>query len=311
MLNKSSKEITKRSLNVIGDSSKKSKVQTSLLSHFTIDITPRPAAYPSIDAKYESFQNRTDEMNISDSENFSMEESLIDQEMCKLELEFIHESWLSLLKCEFTKPYFKNLKNFLKSEIQKGVKIFPPSDRIYYWSQLCQFQSTKVVIIGQDPYHDDGQAMGLCFSVPKSLKIPPSLVNIFKEMTNDLPEFKIPGHGDLTEWAHQGVLLLNTSLTVRAHEAASHSGKGWEQFTDSVIRIINDQRNNIVFILWGNHAQKKASMIDKSRHLILMGVHPSPLSASRGFFGCKHFSKTNAYLRDHDIEPINWQITPK
>lgn len=165
-----------------------------------------------------------------------------------------------------------------------------------------------MIILGQDPYHNDGQAMGMAFSVPRDFKpLPPSLQNIYKELAKEFPEtFSIPKHGDLSGWAQQGVLLLNATLTVKAHEAASHANRGWEQFTDSVIATLNRTRSNLVFLLWGNHAQKKGSMIDKSKHLVLNAAHPSPLSASRGFFGCGHFKAANEYLQSHDLDPIDW-----
>lgn len=231
-----------------------------------------------------------------------------EEALFSLEIAQIPAGWLRHLRAELSKPYFVRLKRFLDEERQRGCKIFPPEDKIYSWARLCPFDRLKVVIIGQDPYHNDGQAMGLCFSVPRQVAIPPSLINIYKELADDIPGFVPPQHGDLSHWAEQGILLLNTSLTVRAHEPASHSGKGWEQFTDAVIRAVNAHRHNVVFILWGNHAQKKASMIDRKRHLVLAGVHPSPLSAARGFFGCKHFGKTNEYLRSKGLEPIDWQL---
>lgn len=229
-----------------------------------------------------------------------------DRALLRTELEFLNFSWLRHLFPELTKPYFRQLKKFLQQETNCGYQIFPPESQIYYWSQLCLLESTRVVIIGQDPYHNDRQAMGLCFSVPKDVSTPPSLLNIYKELASDIPGFVAPQHGDLSGWARQGILLLNTSLTVRAHEPASHAGKGWEQLTDAVIQLVNRKRNNVVFILWGAHAQRKASTVDKKRHLILSGVHPSPLSAARGFFGCKHFSRTNEYLIKNNLAPIDW-----
>ncbi len=237
-------------------------------------------------------------------------DELTEQEKELLELELTHlpPSWLPYVWMELRKPYLKSLKQFLQSEYDRGVKIFPPSQSIYMWAHLCPFDRIKVVILGQDPYHNDGQAMGLCFSVPPTTApLPPSLVNIYKELATDIDTFgSPPKHGDLSGWAKQGVLLLNTSLTVRAHEPASHAGRGWELFTDSIIKAVNLHRNHCVFILWGNHAQKKSPVIDKGRHLVLPGVHPSPLSASRGFLGCKHFSKTNQYLQSHGMDPIDW-----
>lgn len=230
-----------------------------------------------------------------------------EEDFLALELSQLSSDWLVYLGPELSKPYFRRLKEFLNEERCK-TKVFPPEDLMYSWARLCPFKGVKVVLIGQDPYHNDKQAMGLCFSVPKGVPIPPSLLNIYRELTQDVTGFKAPNHGDLSYWAEQGVLLLNTSLSVRAHEPASHAGRGWELFTDAVIRSVNGHRKNIVFILWGNHAQKKASMVDRKKHLVLTGVHPSPLSASRGFFGCKHFSKTNEYLQNHGIQSIDWQL---
>lgn len=230
------------------------------------------------------------------------------ERLLALELAEIPPSWLRHISDELTKPYFIRLREFLAEERHRGCKIFPPDPQVYSWAKLCPFEAVRVVIIGQDPYHNDGQAMGLCFSVPRGVVPPPSLLNIYKELSQDVPGFVPPRHGDLSHWAQQGVLLLNTSLTVRAHEPASHSGKGWEQFTDAVIKCINRDRKNVVFILWGNHAQKKAAMISTGRHHVLRGVHPSPLSAARGFFGCKHFSKANQYLIGKGLAPIDWQL---
>jgi uracil-DNA glycosylase len=216
----------------------------------------------------------------------------------------IEESWKEVLGEEFNQPYFIALKGFLLSE-KKQHTIYPPGSKIFEAFNLTPFDNVKVVILGQDPYHGPGQAHGLCFSVPDGIAPPPSLINIFKELRSDtgLP---VPGHGNLENWAKQGVLLINATLTVRANQAGSHQKKGWETFTDKVIETLSERRNNLVFILWGNYAQQKSVLIDSRRHLILKSVHPSPLSASRGFFGCKHFSKTNAYLTQNYIEPIDW-----
>ena len=226
-----------------------------------------------------------------------------------LEHETMHESWLNALETEFTKPYFVRLKAFLQTEWDKSIKIFPPQNRIYSWTNLCPIDRVKVVILGQDPYHNDGQAMGLAFSVPRECRpLPPSLRNIYKELTAEYPDkFVSPKHGCLESWARQGVLLLNATLTVKAHEAASHSNRGWEMFTDQVIAHLNAQcNNNLVFLLWGNHAQKKSSMINKQKHLVLTAAHPSPLSASRGFFGCDHFKQANQFLVEKGNDPIEW-----
>ena len=215
----------------------------------------------------------------------------------------IHESWKSALQEEFSKPYFSELKKFLLDEKQK-YPVYPPGPLIFGAFNQTPFDEVKVVILGQDPYHGAGQANGLCFSVSQGIKHPPSLVNIFKEMQKDL-NVPYPKTGDLSGWARQGVLLLNTTLTVREASPASHQGHGWEEFTDSVIRRLSEQRKGIVFILWGRHAQNKKPLIDLSRHHILEAAHPSPFSAN-GFFGCRHFSKTNYLLMQENVQPVNW-----
>ena len=218
----------------------------------------------------------------------------------------IEESWRVILKDEFQKGYFTELKTFLTAE-KKIHSIFPKAADTFSAFNLCAFNSTKVVVIGQDPYHGPGQAQGLSFSVPKGMKLPPSLKNIFKELHADL-NFEIPTHGDLTSWAQQGVLLLNASLTVRAKQAATHQKKGWEQFTNRVIKEISDKKEGVVFLLWGKFAKEKEVLIDSTKHHILTAPHPSPFSAHSGFFGCKHFSKTNYLLLQQNQDPINWQI---
>lgn len=216
----------------------------------------------------------------------------------------IDESWKARLQDEFDKPYFKTLADFVRQEYGNGV-VYPPAKLIFNAFDLCPFDDVKVVIIGQDPYHGPGQAHGLCFSVNDGVQFPPSLNNIFKEIHDDLGK-PIPTTGNLTRWERQGVLLLNATLTVRQHQAGSHQGKGWETFTDAVIRKLNDERENLVFILWGSYAQKKGAVIDRSRHLVLQSVHPSPLSAYAGFFGNHHFSKANEWLREHGMAEIDW-----
>ena len=218
----------------------------------------------------------------------------------------IEESWKIILKDEFQKEYFAELKTFLTAE-KKIYSIYPKGGDTFSAFNLCSFDSTKVVVIGQDPYHGSGQAHGLSFSVPKGIKPPPSLKNIFKELHTDL-NFEIPNHGDLTSWAQQGVLLLNATLTVRAKQAASHQKKGWEQFTSRVIKEISDKKEGVVFLLWGRFAQDKEVLIDSTKHHILTAPHPSPFSAHSGFFGCKHFSETNYLLSQQNQDPINWQI---
>ena len=218
----------------------------------------------------------------------------------------IQNDWLVPLSPEFKKPYYANLYKKIREEYA-STQIFPPSDEIFTAFELTPLAEVKVVIIGQDPYHGDGQAHGLCFSVKPDIETPPSLVNIYKELNSDLGCY-IPNNGYLTKWAKQGVLMLNTVLTVRAHQANSHRGIGWEEFTDAAIRILNEQDRPIVYLLWGKPAQMKKSMLKNPKHLILEAPHPSPLSAYRGFFGCQHFSKTNAFLKENGLAPIDWQI---
>lgn len=218
----------------------------------------------------------------------------------------IQNKWLSVLSGEFKKAYYAKLFEFVKEEYSKH-QIFPPSEDIFNAFHFTDYDKVKVVILGQDPYHNDGQAHGLCFSVKPGVEAPPSLVNIYQELRDDLGCY-IPNNGYLEKWARQGVLMLNTVLTVRAHEANSHRGKGWEQFTDAAIAALNKQDTPIVFILWGRPAQMKKNMLNNPNHLILEAPHPSPLSAYRGFFGSKPFSKTNAFLVSKGLEPIDWQI---
>lgn len=218
----------------------------------------------------------------------------------------IQNDWLEPLSPEFRKPYYAELFKFVQSEYASR-KIFPPADDIFNAFHLTPLHEVKAVILGQDPYHNDGQAHGLCFSVKPEVEIPPSLVNIYKELQDDLGCY-IPNNGYLTKWARQGVLMLNTVLTVRAHQANSHRGMGWEEFTDAAIRILNEQDRPVVFILWGSPAQRKAQMLNNPKHLILKAPHPSPLSAYRGFFGSRPFSQTNAFLEKNGVEPIDWQI---
>lgn len=219
----------------------------------------------------------------------------------------LEESWKEALSQEFASPYMQQLKAFLVEEKQRGKVIFPRGSEYFRALDLTPLDEVQVVILGQDPYHGFGQAHGLCFSVRPGVRIPPSLVNIYKELETDLG---IPParHGFLESWAKQGVLLLNSVLTVEESQAASHQGKGWERFTDAVIRRVNDECDGVVFMLWGSYAQKKAAFVDTERHLVLKSVHPSPLSAHNGFFGCRHFSKANAYLEEHGREPIEWAL---
>ncbi|UXX78540.1 uracil-DNA glycosylase [Reichenbachiella carrageenanivorans] len=216
----------------------------------------------------------------------------------------IEKSWKSKLQAEFEAEYFKNLTLFVKSAYQ-GHKIFPPAGQIFRAFDLCPFDETRVVILGQDPYHGDGQAHGLCFSVQEGMRMPPSLKNIFKEIQDDLGIVS-PSHGSLERWAKQGVLLLNATLTVQAHEPGSHQKQGWEEFTDAVVKVLVSQKENLVFLLWGAYAQRKGEFIDESRHYVLKSAHPSPFAAHRGFFGNKHFSKTNTFLRNNGCKEIEW-----
>ncbi len=218
----------------------------------------------------------------------------------------IDKSWAEILANEFNSPYFFQLKTFLIEEKQK-YNIFPKGSQIFSAFNRTPFDKVKVVIIGQDPYHGENQANGLCFSVANGVKNPPSLINIFKELNTDLG-IRIPKNGNLEKWANQGVLLLNATLTVRAHEAGSHQNKGWEIFTDSIIKHLSEKKEGLVFILWGNYAQAKQKLIDTSRHFVLKAAHPSPFSAYNGFFGCKHFSKTNEILIKQGKQPISWSI---
>ncbi|MCB9025858.1 MAG: uracil-DNA glycosylase [Bdellovibrionaceae bacterium] len=220
----------------------------------------------------------------------------------------LEESWKNRLISEFKKDYMENLKSFLKQEYQNKKTIFPRGVEFFSALNSTPLDQVKVVIIGQDPYHGPNQAHGLCFSVKPGVKIPPSLVNIYQELKNDIG-FKPPTHGYLQEWAEQGVLLLNATLSVEEGRAGSHQNKGWEQFTDKVIHVLSETQKNLVFMLWGSYAQKKGSAIDTTKHLVLKAPHPSPLSAYRGFLGCKHFSKTNVYLKKVGKTPIHWQIS--
>jgi uracil-DNA glycosylase len=216
----------------------------------------------------------------------------------------IEESWKAHLQEEFGKPYFERLTEYVRQEYADKT-VYPPAKLIFNAFNRCPFQNVKVVIVGQDPYHEPGQAHGLCFSVPEEMSLPPSLQNIYREIAQDMGK-KTPRSGNLERWAEQGVLLLNATLTVQAHHAGSHQGKGWEEFTDAAIRHLASEREHLVFILWGAYAQRKGESIDANRHLILKSPHPSPLSAHRGFFGNKHFSRANDYLKAHGKQPVDW-----
>ncbi|OSI14896.1 uracil-DNA glycosylase [Neisseria dentiae] len=218
------------------------------------------------------------------------------------------QTWHDALGAEKQQPYFQHILSTVKAERASGQTVYPPAADVFNAFKATEFCQVKVVILGQDPYHGAGQAHGLAFSVRPEVDIPPSLANIYKELATDIEGFHIPNHGYLQHWADQGVLLLNTVLTVRAHQAHSHAALGWEQFTDRVIAQLNEHRRNVVFMLWGSHAQKKGAFIDRSRHLVLSAPHPSPLSAYRGFFGCRHFSQANAYLQQHGLGAVDWQV---
>ncbi|CAJ1068780.1 uracil DNA glycosylase a [Xyrichtys novacula] len=215
------------------------------------------------------------------------------------------EGWRKELAAEFGKPYFKQLMSFVSEERNRHT-VYPPVQEVFTWTQMCDIRDVKVVILGQDPYHGPNQAHGLCFSVRRPVPPPPSLENIYKELLTDIEGFKHPGHGDLTGWARQGVLLLNAVLTVRAHQANSHKDKGWENFTDAVVQWLSNNLDGLVFMLWGSYAQKKGATINRKRHHILKAVHPSPLSAHRGFFGCRHFSQANELLEQSGKAPVDW-----
>jgi uracil-DNA glycosylase len=216
----------------------------------------------------------------------------------------IETSWKEALKDEFASPYFEELSKTIREAYLQGP-VYPPPKQVFNAFELCPFDKVKVVILGQDPYHGKGQAHGLCFSVPEGIRQPPSLQNIYKEIRDDLGK-EIPESGNLERWAHQGVLLLNATLTVLPSQAGSHQGLGWERFTDAVIKVISERKEHAVFLLWGRYAQEKGSHIDESKHLVLKAAHPSPFSAYNGFFGCKHFSKTNEYLKEHGVGQIDW-----
>ena len=228
-----------------------------------------------------------------------------DPELSEIGLE---ASWRKRLQVDFDAEYMLELRDFLREQKLLGKTVYPSKDEIFAALNATPFDAVKIVILGQDPYHSPGQAHGLCFSVRQNVPVPPSLRNIYKELAADI-NFLPPKHGCLNEWAQQGVLLLNSVLTVEGNLAASHKNKGWEKFTDSIVSHLNDKAENIVFILWGNYAQKKGAMIDRARHLVLESPHPSPLSASRGFYGNHHFSKSNEYLRAHDVAAIDWQLS--
>jgi uracil-DNA glycosylase len=261
------------------------------------------AANPSFKSNLDKFLVKNQSVNSVDfreNTNKNNQCKVINCKVCNIE-SFINKNWLDLLKDEIKKEYFLNIKNILHTDLI----FYPALDKIFNFTHFSSFENIKVVIIGQDPYHNPGQAMGLSFSVPKNIKAPPSLVNIYKELTIDIPTFVTPSHGDLTSWAKQGVLLLNDTLTVLKNKPASHSEIGWKLFTKKILELINIKLDNVVFMLWGNHARQKRKLIDDSKHLILEAGHPSPFSV-KTFQGCKHFSKANEYLKKHSKTEINW-----
>ena len=219
----------------------------------------------------------------------------------------MHESWLAVLGDELEQPYMQELRAFLVAELTAGRRFYPPADKVFNALALTPFEDVRVVVLGQDPYHGPGQAMGLCFSVPAGVPLPPSLRNIFDELQSDVGIAR-PSSGDLSPWAERGVLLLNAVLTVAPGQAASHAGKGWEQFTDRAIRELSERREGIVFLLWGRYAQQKGAIVDRTRHDVLAAAHPSPLSAANGFLGCRHFSQTSALLQQGGREPVDWSL---
>jgi len=219
----------------------------------------------------------------------------------------IHSTWLEVLGDELETEQMQELRAFLRAELTAGWSFFPPADRVFNALWLTPFDEVRVVILGQDPYHGPGQAMGLCFSVPPGVPKPPSLQNIFKELADDVGMAR-PAGGDLTPWAERGVLLLNAVLTVQPRKAASHAGKGWERFTDRAVRELSERRDGLVFLLWGRYAQEKGAIVDRARHHVLTAPHPSPYSAASGFFGCRHFSLANAYLATRGSEPVDWRL---
>ncbi|KAL6068599.1 Uracil-DNA glycosylase [Balamuthia mandrillaris] len=308
-----------------------SKQQKAITSFFTQKSGPttnkRKGAPASEDAEgtgEETSQNKKSRTSSSSSassssKSFTLGSASSSAKPLPAEVEQLRQhlrepSWREELDAEFRKPYFTKLAKFLQSEKRNGKTIFPPEHLIFHSLDTCPFDALKVVILGQDPYHDNGQAMGMSFSVPFGVTPPPSLRNMFKELAQDpaVPDFKEnPKHGNLDKWARQGVLLLNVVLTVEAHKANAHKGKGWEQFTDAIIRLINAHKQGVVFLLWGKPAQTKMSLINTAKHHVLTTVHPSPLSANKGFFGCRHFSRCNELLREQGQDPIDWTLDPE
>ncbi|KAJ2813928.1 uracil DNA glycosylase [Coemansia furcata] len=277
-------------------------------------VTPSPLADTPASKGKQADTEATDGAEDKDEAKVpevSGEVSSKDRPELALEYSTIDASWLKRIGGELTKPYFLSLKKFLRAEAAAKKTVYPSDGDIYSWSRFAPFDKVRVVILGQDPYHGPGQAHGLAFSVQPGVRTPPSLANMYKALARDFPGFVAPKHGYLAGWAEQGVLLLNAALTVEAHKANSHANRGWEQFTDSVIAAVNKGRSNVVFMLWGAYAQKKGAHVDGRKHLVLKSVHPSPLSASRGFFDAGHFRKANEYLVEQGLEPIDWAHLPQ
>ncbi|KAJ2889648.1 uracil DNA glycosylase [Coemansia aciculifera] len=278
-------------------------------------LSPKPSGSNTDSVPAESAKGKETEVEKEAEEEKKPELESVstkDRDLFALEYSTIDPSWLKHLQGEFSKPYFQSLKQFLQSEANGKKTVYPAAKDVYSWSRFAPFNKVRVVILGQDPYHGPGQAHGLAFSVQPGVRVPPSLANMYKGLARDYPEdFKAPKHGYLGGWAEQGVLLLNAALTVEAHKANSHAGRGWEQFTDAVIAAVNKARPHVVFMLWGSYAQKKGAHVDKNKHLVLKSVHPSPLSASRGFFDAGHFRKANDYLVKQGLEPIDWNHLPE
>ncbi|KAK9451151.1 uracil-DNA glycosylase-like protein [Limtongia smithiae] len=301
------------------------KARTTLTSFFvpvssSSSLAPSsspPSSQPSLKSSPSKGDDNTSKPSVSapfDKSAWIASLTTEQRDLLQLEINTMDDSWLAALRAEFTKPYFLSLKRFLIAEDRAGQKVLPPARDVYSWSRLTPLDKVKVVVIGQDPYHNFNQAHGLAFSVKPPTAVPPSLRNIYIALKNDYPEFvppAAPAAGDLTKWAERGVLLLNTCLTVRAHAANSHAGKGWEQFTERVIAVVAERRKQgVVFLAWGSPAGKRVDKINKSKHCVLRAVHPSPLSASRGFFDCGHFKKTNEWLKEHygDDAEIEWTL---
>ncbi|KAJ2506700.1 uracil DNA glycosylase [Coemansia sp. RSA 2052] len=294
--------------------SKQAKTTRTSATTTASSSSPSSSSKSPVSAPKED-QQQQEEATESTKDKEKEEEVVVSsEERARFSLEYstMDPSWLKHLRGEFTKPYFLSLKRFLETQSANKKTVYPAAGDVYSWSRYAPFSRVRVVILGQDPYHGPGQAHGLAFSVQPGVRVPPSLANIYKGLARDFPgKFVAPKHGYLGGWAEQGVLLLNAALTVEAHKANSHAGQGWEQFTDAVIAAVNRSRPHVVFMLWGSYAQKKGAHVDGKKHLVLKSVHPSPLSASRGFFDAGHFRKANEYLAAQGLEPIDWTHLPE